>query len=318
MDLTLPADSVAFADVFKKALVGVGGIELARQAESDSNAATGTVTELLHDLGIDDLKPADSVDSAITAVEICRCAGAQVLPHPLPELLTAQGLVDADALALVEPNAPYVHHADAVESWLAIDLEGSVRTITEMASPLGGVMSPFTSSIVLGDKMGSVAGAQALWMTLDAAYCVGALRTALNLTVSHVSSRVQFNRPLKDFQSVRFRVADMVVAVSGVEELTYYTAWALIARPENALTDALALRLATLDSARDVLQSAHQLHGAIGFTDEHDLSVLSRHIQARLRLPWDLEATAGLLTERVDSHGFDGLFTASCGGDAPC
>jgi alkylation response protein AidB-like acyl-CoA dehydrogenase len=68
------------------------------------------------------------------------------------------------------------------------------------------------------------------------------------------------------------------------------------------------LRLHAADVARDVLRCAHQLLGAIGFCDEHDVSVLDRHLQPALRLPHAAEALAEQLMPAVFDGTFESLF----------
>ena len=62
--------------------------------------------------------------------------------------------------------------------------------------------------------------------------------------------------------------------------------------------DALILRLKAADTARQVLRTAHQLLGALGFCDESDVSVLDRHTQSLIRLPVSTEVLAMRLTAR--------------------
>ena len=61
----------------------------------------------------------------------------------------------------------------------------------------------------------------------------------------------------------------------------------------------LALRVHAIDIARAVLRTCQQLHGAAGVCDEYDISVLTRHIQPALRLPFGAERTAA---ELADGH----------------
>ena len=49
--------------------------------------------------------------------------------------------------------------------------------------------------------------------------------------------------------------------------------------------------------------------GAVGLCDEHDLTVITLTLQARLRLPLDLEATLDALAAAVETDGFDSLYT---------
>jgi alkylation response protein AidB-like acyl-CoA dehydrogenase len=138
---------------------------------------------------------------------------------------------------------------------------------------------------------------------------LGGLEAALAQVVEHVGVRRQFGRPLAEFQSVRFAVADASVAVRGLEELTKYTTWRLgTAGPAQRLADATALRLHGAEKAVQVLRVCHQLLGAVGFCDEHDVSVLDRHLQPLIRLPLAAEALAERLVPAVARGELENLF----------
>ena len=68
----------------------------------------------------------------------------------------------------------------------------------------------------------------------------------------------------------------------------------------------LALRVHAIDIARAVLRTCQQLHGAAGVCDEYDISVLTRHIQPALRLPFGAERTAAELADAIAADGFVG------------
>jgi alkylation response protein AidB-like acyl-CoA dehydrogenase len=170
-------------------------------------------------------------------------------------------------------------------------------------------MAPFVTRVVLRDSREQLAEHdRALALCLDSWRILGASEAAADLAAQHVVQREQFGQPLAQFQGVRFHVADCLVAVRGLRQLAYFTIWRAFDAPEDALVDALALRVYALETAERVLTASHQLLGAIGFCDEHDLSVLDRSVQAPLRLPTDLERTTDLLAAEMEARGFDGLF----------
>jgi len=136
---------------------------------------------------------------------------------------------------------------------------------------------------------------------------LGMLDRATELTRAHVLGREQFGQTLASFQGVQFQLTDAEVERAGLDELARYALWSWRARPDEALRDALALRLAALDAAQAVFRVAHQLHGAMGFCDETPLSWLSRYSQP-LRLPLGLAATGAELTARLGRSGLHALF----------
>jgi alkylation response protein AidB-like acyl-CoA dehydrogenase len=149
-----------------------------------------------------------------------------------------------------------------------------------------------------------------LHLVLGSWRILGAVQQSLRIVTEHVRARIQFGKPLADFQAVRFAVADAAVAVRGLHELAKFT----ICRPESLAAqihsaDALILRLKAADTARQVMRTSHQLLGALGFCDESDVSVLDRHTQPLMRLPLGTEELALRLMPCVSDGSFETLFS---------
>lgn len=308
MHTELPGDALAFGDAVRSRLQALGGVRLALRAESDP-AARHLAADALSELGAWDVDPRAGIDEMLASAQLCRMAGAVVLPYPVVERLLQ---VDGSMLALVDPDRPWIDHGDLDGAWLAADLDGRAWQATagkRVSSRLG----PFVTRVHLGRPAPPVtADDVARHLLLGAWRILGALDAAVGLAGSHVVVRRQFGRPLAEFQAVRFAVADAVVAVRGLEELAKFTVWRLVTASDSARwADAVALRLHAVEVARDVLRCCHQLFGAIGFCDEHDLSVLDRHLQPLLRLPYAAEALADRLVPAVSSGALEGLFTAA-------
>jgi alkylation response protein AidB-like acyl-CoA dehydrogenase len=140
------------------------------------------------------------------------------------------------------------------------------------------------------------------WLALTGWQILGTVERAVELAVDHVTTRIQFGKPLSAFQAVQFQLADAEVAAAGLRELAKFTLWHL------TVADALALRVHALDVARAVLRTTQQLHGAAGVCDEYDISVLCRHVQPALRLPFGAERAVTEMAAAVRRDGFDGLF----------
>lgn len=106
----------------------------------------------------------------------------------------------------------------------------------------------------------------------------GALERAFALTVRYTSERVQFGRALSKFQAVQQEIALMAgeVAAAGVAADA-----AVAAAEKGAATQAIAAAKARVGQAAGmVAASAHQLHGAMGFTQEHSLHHSTRRLWA--------------------------------------
>ncbi len=103
---------------------------------------------------------------------------------------------------------------------------------------------------------------------------VGAFDSALELTVAHTSERVQFGRALSKFQAVQHSLAAMA---GEIEQARAATDLATAAVADHGFADArsdYAVTIAKIAVGRavtPVTTIAHQLHGAIGVTIEHQL-----------------------------------------------
>ncbi len=116
------------------------------------------------------------------------------------------------------------------------------------------------------------------------AYTVGVAQRALELALQHARDREQFGRPIGAFQAVAHRCVDMRTDIDACRVLAHQAAWALdrAHSPADRPADcevAAALVYAN-DAIRRVFVNAHQVHGAIGFSTEHDLHLYTRRAKA--------------------------------------
>lgn len=301
MNPVLPAAAIDFAAAAEKAVAAAGGTDLARRAELDAGVRSGPVARLLDQLGLADLDPAADEESAAAAGEMCRVAGRWALPYPVGPVLAGAG-------EPVVVEAGRADHGDLFPRWRLARLGGGGRYGQPAGSRLGSKLGPFVTDLTASGPADVSALQTALALTFSSWRILGATERAVELAVGHVAERQQFGQALARFQAVQFQLADASVAVDGLRELCHWTLWRVISDPASRTVDPLALRLAALDAGRQVLRTCQQLFGAAGLCDEYDISVLVRHTQPDLRLPWGAETTASLLFGAVEADGFEGLF----------
>lgn len=306
MNTALPEDITEYAAVAVKRLTRLGGPQAALQAETDDEVRR-EARRALDDVGAFDLDVRSGPDDLLAAAVLCQAAGTTALPYPLVEELLA---IDGARLTLVNPEAPRIDHGDLPGDWVAADLDAN-RYQPRPASRTNAKLGPFLVPATLDGTDGSVPAADIdLHLVLGSWRILGAVQQLLKITREHVSARIQFGKPLADFQTVRFAIADVSVAVRGLEELAKYTVWRVHSAPEQVRSaDALLLRLKAADTARQVLRTSHQLLGALGFCDESDVSVLDRHTQPLIRLPVSTEVLALRLVPGVRSGDLETLFS---------
>jgi hypothetical protein len=312
MDLALPEVAEQFAAAAERAIVGAGGIELARAAEADPAVRGTSVRAIFEGLGIADLDPRADLESAAMAAEVVRVSARYAVPYPVVAAVLARPS-DARPVALASATPLRVDHGDLFARWVLYDFAGGAHLATPTGTPLASRLAPFVTDLSVTAERPAEARPGApleveLLCTLWASYLLGISEAALELAVAHVKGRVQFGRPLSELQSVRFSVADATVAVDGLRELIRFTLWRIATDPASARSDALAARLSAQEVAAPTLRLSQQLHGASGMCDEYDISVLVRHVQPALRLPVDTDAMSDLLFDAITTGGFSTLF----------
>jgi len=99
------------------------------------------------------------------------------------------------------------------------------------------------------------------------------------MTVNYAKERVQFDRPIGSFQAIQHHCANMALDVDAARLLAYQAAWKLSEGLPCAVEVAMAKAWAS-EACRRVASLGHQVHGAIGFTLDHDMQLYSRRAKA--------------------------------------
>jgi hypothetical protein len=118
-----------------------------------------------------------------------------------------------------------------------------------------------------------------------AAQLVGAAEALLSETVDYAKQRTQFGRAIGSYQAIKHKLADVHIAIELARPLVYGAALALADCPSQCARDVSAAKAAASEAGLLAARSALQTHGAIGFTQEHDLSLTLLRVQA-LRSAW--------------------------------
>ena len=115
-------------------------------------------------------------------------------------------------------------------------------------------------------------------MRATAAQCIemlGGSEAVLDMTVEYAKGRTQFGRAIGTFQAVQHHCARMATDVEGSKNIAYQAVWRL--SEGLPAQKEVAMAKAWIGPAyRRVCGTAHQCHGAIGFTKEHDLQLYTR------------------------------------------
>ena len=115
---------------------------------------------------------------------------------------------------------------------------------------------------------------------LNIASCsLGGAGFALDTAKDYMETRNQFGRPLKDFQALQFKLADMATELDAARLMVRRAADALDKRdPEATKQAAMAKRFAT-DVGFTVANEALQLHGGYGYLKDYPLERIVRDLR---------------------------------------
>jgi 3-oxochol-4-en-24-oyl-CoA dehydrogenase len=184
-------------------------------------------------------------------------------------------------------------------SWLLLDREALGDAVSVEALPAldatravgqltfsGDVVVPLSEQVMVSDD-----DVRGLALTLGAAESAGIARWCLHTASEYAKVRVQFGRPIGQFQAVKHALADMLVAVEQSAAVAWDAA-AAWSEDDNAEADDsrdrhLSARIAgavSLGAAAHCAKECIQLLGGIGFTWEHDAHFYLKRAVADLQL----------------------------------
>jgi alkylation response protein AidB-like acyl-CoA dehydrogenase len=101
-----------------------------------------------------------------------------------------------------------------------------------------------------------------------AARSIGLAQAALDHAIGYAKERVQFGRPISDFQAIRFKIATMATEIEAARQLMYYTCAQIDAGQPGTVETSMVKYFASEMSER-VTSEALQILGGAGYTTLH-------------------------------------------------
>jgi 3-oxochol-4-en-24-oyl-CoA dehydrogenase len=101
---------------------------------------------------------------------------------------------------------------------------------------------------------------------------LGVMEQAQEMTLDYLRLRKQFGKPIGSFQSLQHQAANIYVRIEATRSLVFQVA----ANNDAYGVDpalAIAVKAKASEEALNVTKACIQLHGAIGFADEHDIGL---------------------------------------------
>ncbi|MCU6598977.1 acyl-CoA/acyl-ACP dehydrogenase [Peribacillus frigoritolerans] len=155
-------------------------------------------------------------------------------------------------------------------------------------------------------EVGKVAN---IWYTgalIRAVQMSGAIERILEQTIAYSKEREQFGRPIARFQAVQQQIAILAGEVAAAKTISDLAINAFNA--DDAYTKIAAAKIRVGEAVGNGVSIAHQVHGAIGFTDEHTLQHSTRRLWS-WRDEFGTESYwANLLGAEVINKGADQLW----------
>uniref|UniRef100_A0AAU3H3T1 Acyl-CoA/acyl-ACP dehydrogenase n=1 Tax=Streptomyces sp. NBC_01401 TaxID=2903854 RepID=A0AAU3H3T1_9ACTN len=236
--------------------------------------------------------PGPLVETVAAAALVDRLGDDEVAAARLPGIASGKTVASLCLTSL----SPYALDADAAEPVFVVDgdtlsVAAGPGPVQPSADPGRRLSRPSGGTVLARGPAVTAAAAYAADVAalVTAAQALGVGRALLERTVEYVTGRTQFGVPIGSFQAVKHRLADTLVALEFAEPLVHGAALALAAGDEGAGRDIAAAKVTAGEAAYGAARTALQLHGAVGYTDELDLSLWIRKARP-LREAWGTPA----------------------------
>ncbi|MFC8661324.1 acyl-CoA dehydrogenase family protein [Streptomyces sp. NPDC057199] len=198
-----------------------------------------------------------------------------------------------DARSPEGATVSYVLAGDRAQRFLVLDGDRVLladatctpRKLLDRSRSVADVTPESTTTVLLERGARDLLGRAALRAAvLVAADSLGAAERMLDFAVEYSKQRNQFGVPIGSFQAVKHAAATMLVEVEAARSLVYYAAASVEVGHEDAALHAAAAKAQVGAAAERIADSALTVHGAIGYTWEHDLQLFYKRAKLNNRL----------------------------------
>lgn len=216
-------------------------------------------------------------------------AGRQIPTGRLSVALADSGKIEEGRLHMSARRVPWATQSDAIVIIVDEDIAlvptsalGLTPGRNLAGEPRDDVAASAAATEWVGKTPADVLTLQARGATMRAAQMAGAIARVLAETTAYARQRVQFGRPIGRFQAVQHQLAVLAghaAAAQMATTIAYRTLECRGAGPEFVFAAALA-KVRVGEAAAAASAVGHQVHGAMGFTQEHLLHHLTKRLQA--------------------------------------
>jgi alkylation response protein AidB-like acyl-CoA dehydrogenase len=143
-------------------------------------------------------------------------------------------------------------------------------TFDKVRVPQSAQVEAFGMPVARGEGFRALESGLNMARVQTAARAVGLARAAVEDSAVYLQQRRQFGRPIGEFQSLRFMLAEMAARVDQARAY-YRQVAALLDAGVPCEQEAAMVKLAVTEMAVEVTGQAIQLHGGNGYTTEHQV-----------------------------------------------
>lgn len=240
------------------------------------------------------LVPEDADGMGASAVELViamEALGRHAVPGPWVESAAylPRALADTEALSsiaegnpasvAVAPAVPYALDAGTADLVYAV-LDGQLRSASVVSTVTSVDAARRLAKVEAGDAVaqGDLDNAFDTAVLATAAQVYGAGERLLDEAVAYVKQRRQFGREIGSYQAIKHQLANVRIALDFVRPLL--DGAALADGTATYSRDVSAAKVAANEAAYLASRVALQVHGAIGYTAELDLSLWITKVRA--------------------------------------
>ena len=266
MRFELDGDERDFAAALDSLLANADTVAVAR-AWADGDHEPGLkLWGRLAEMGVTALAAPDEEVSPVFLVIAFERLGHHAVPGPWVESVAYLGRADGIATVALPPHVPYALDADVADEVYV----GSAPA-QSVGERVGSVDRTRHLFRVTGDgAVDEDAFDRAVLAT--AAQLLGAGERILADSVTYVQQRRQFGREIGSYQAIKHALADVRIGLDFARPLVLGAALGEV--------PASAAKVAAGDAAYRASRTGLQVHGAIGYTQEFDLSLWLTKVRA--------------------------------------
>ncbi|SHG00803.1 acyl-CoA dehydrogenase [Desulfacinum infernum DSM 9756] len=111
------------------------------------------------------------------------------------------------------------------------------------------------------------------------ASAVGTAEKLLELSIDYAKQRVQFGKPIAEFQAIQFMLADMATQIYAARNMLYHAAWLRDQRGTAVVKEASMVKLFCTEMVNRVADMAVQIHGGMGYMKDYPIERFYRDVR---------------------------------------